>query len=300
MKILITGATGFIGQKLTKLFIDNAVFVHYLTTSKDKIESKPFYQGFYWNHDEGKIDENCFIGVDVIIHLAGANIAHRWTKTYKQEVIESRVLTANLLFNALKKNPHQVKQIISASGTAIYPDSSTKIYDENETQFADGFLSNVVIKWEESADQFKLLNIKVCKLRTGIVYANNGGALAEIIKPIKLGFGASFGSWQQVQSWIHLTDVVNMYYFLATNNLEGTFNAVAPEKTTDEKLTKAIAKILKKPLFMPNIPRFVMQLILGDMCELLFTNKNISSKKIIDAGFKFQFPELNGALEDIL
>ena len=212
MKILITGATGFIGQKLTKLFIDNAIFVHYLTTSKDKIESKPFYQGFYWNHDEGKIDENCFIGIDVIIHLAGANIAHRWTKTYKQEVIESRVLTANLLFNTLKKNPHQVKQIISASGTAIYPDSSTKIYDENETQFADGFLSNVVIKWEESADQFKLLNIKVCKLRTGIVYANNGGALAEIIKPIKFGFGASFGSGQQVQSWIHLTDVVNMYY----------------------------------------------------------------------------------------
>ena len=93
MKILITGATGFIGQKLTKLFTDNAVFVHYLTTSKDKIESKPFYQGFYWNHDEGKIDENCLIGVDVIIHLAGANIAHRWTKSYKQEIIESRVLT---------------------------------------------------------------------------------------------------------------------------------------------------------------------------------------------------------------
>ena len=300
MKILITGATGFVGSQLTKLLIDNNITVNYLTTSKSKIESKPNYKGFYWNPDEGKIDENCFIGVDVIVHLAGANIANRWTKLYKQEIIESRVLSANLMFNALKKYPHQVNHYISASGTAIYPDSFDKVYSESETQIADGFLSNVVVKWEESADQFKLLNLKVTKVRTGIVYDKNGGALSEILKPIKLGFGSSFGSGQQVQSWIHLFDVVQLYYFLIKNNLDGTFNAVAPQTVTDEKLTKTIAKILKKPLFMPNIPRFIMQLILGDMSELLFTNKNISSQKAVGAGFVFKFPDIDSALNDIL
>ncbi len=300
MKILITGATGFVGKQLSKLLIDNNISINYLSTSKTKIESKPNYQGFYWNPDEGKIDESSLIGVDAIIHLAGANIAKRWTKSYKQEIIESRILSTNLLYNTLKRNPHQVKQIISASGTAIYPDSFSKIYSETETEIADGFLSNVVVNWEKSVDQFKLLAIKVCKVRTGIVYDKDGGALAEILKPIKLGFGSSYGSGKQIQSWIHIHDVVNLYYFLLKNNSEGVYNAVAPETVSDEKLTKAIARILKKPLFMPNIPRFVMQLILGDMCELLFTNKNISSKKAINEGFKFKFPDIDVALEDIL
>ena len=161
-------------------------------------------------------------------------------------------------------------------------------------------MSNVVVKWEESVDQFKLLAIKVCKVRTGIVYDKNGGALAEILKPIKLGLGASFGSGKQIQSWIHIDDVVNMYYFLIKNNADGVYNAVAPETVSGHKLTKTIAKILKKPLFMPNIPRFMMQLILGDMCELLFTNKNISSKKVINEGFAFKFPEIETAMSDIL
>ncbi len=300
MKILITGATGLLGKQLSKLLIENAISIHYLSTSKTKIESKPNFQGFYWNPDEGKIDENCLIGIDVIIHLAGANIAKRWTKSYKQEIIESRVLSSNLLFNTLKKNPHQVKQIISASGTAIYPDSFDKVYTETETEIANGFLSDVVIKWEESVDQFKLLAIKVCKVRTGIVYDKNGGALAEILKPIKLGIGSSFGSGKQIQSWIHIHDVVNLYYFLLKSNSEGVYNAVAPETVSDQRLTKTIARILKKPLFMPNIPRFVMKLILGDMSELLFTNKNISSKKAITEGFKFKFPDIDSALEDIL
>ncbi len=300
MKILITGATGLLGKELSSLLIANKISINYLSSSKTKIINKPNYQGFYWNPDEGKIDENCFIGVDAIIHLAGATIAKRWTNAYKQEIIESRVLSSNLLFNTLKKNPQQVQQIISASGTAIYPDSFDSVYSETETKITDGFLSNVVIKWEQSVDQFQLLNIKVCKVRTGIVYAKNGGALQEIIKPIKLGFGSSFGSGKQIQSWIHINDIVNIYCFLLKNNSTGVYNAVAPETISDENLTKLIAKILKKPLFMPNIPRFLMQLILGDMSELLFTNKNISSQKIISEGFEFQFPDIDSALNNIL
>ena len=118
MKILITGATGLVGKELVKLLLDKNHTVHYLTTSKSKIESATNYQGFYWNPQQGKIDENCIYEVDVIIHLAGANIAKRWTDKYKQEIIESRTLSTELLYNLVKKHSNQVKHIISASGTA--------------------------------------------------------------------------------------------------------------------------------------------------------------------------------------
>ena len=300
MRILITGATGLIGNEIVSLLLQNGVSVHYLTTSKKKIENQPNYKGFFWNPEQGIIDENCLMGVDAIIHLAGASISKRWTKAYKQEIIESRIFSSNVLFKALKENPNQVQQIVSASGTAIYPNSSTVIYSENSTDIDDNFLGSVVVKWEESIDKFQLLNIKVCKLRTGIVFSNKGGALVEMLKPIKLGFGSSFGDGKQMQSWIHLHDLAAMYFFAVTNSWEGVFNAVAPYPITNEALTKTIARILYKPLFMPNIPEFVMSLLLGEMHELLFTNKNLSAQKVIATGFAFQYPTAEKALENIL
>ena len=300
MRILITGATGLIGSELVSLLLQNGVSVHYLTTSKHKIENQLNYKGFFWNPEQGIIDENCLMGVDAIIHLAGATIAKRWTKSYKQEIIESRIFTSNALYKALKENPNQVKQIVSASGTAIYPNSSTKVYKEDSSEIEDDFLGNVVLKWEESVDKFKSLGIKVCKLRTGIVLAKKGGALLEMLKPIKLGLGSSFGDGKQMQSWIHIHDLVSMYFFAINNSWEGVYNAVAPHPVTNAALTKAIATILKKPLFMPNIPKFVMKLILGEMHELLFTNKNLSTQKAIDQGFVFEYSKAEKALINIL
>lgn len=300
MKVLITGATGLVGTALTKLLINQGFIVNYLTTSVKKIETDSNFKGFYWNPKTAEIDAKCIDGVEVIIHLAGANIAQRWTSSYKREILESRVLSTNLLFETLKKTPNQVKQIISASGTAIYPDNNEVVYDENFSGKSDGFLSHVVQEWEKSVDVINSLGIKVCKLRTGVVYAKNGGALQEIIKPIRLGAGSSFGTGNQIHSWIHIQDLIKIYEFALKNNLEGTFNAVSPNPISDENLTKSIAKILKKPLFIPNIPRFVMKLILGEMHELLFEDKKISSKKIVNQGFEFQFPTIDSALKEIL
>lgn len=299
MKILITGATGLIGGELVKLLLDKKHSVNYLTTSKSKIESKPNYQGYYWNPEQGKIDENCLYNVDVIVHLAGANIAKRWTNVYKQEIIESRVLSSELLYNLLRKTSNQVKQFISASGTAIYPESFTKVYNETTLATEDSFLSNVVKKWEESANRFQGLDIKVCKIRTGIVLSNDGGALPEMVKPIKMGFGAAMGNGRQMQSWIHIKDLVSMYCFTIENNLEGIYNAVSPNPISNKELTKIIAKTLKKPLFLPNIPQFVMKLILGEMSYLLFSSKNLSADKIQSHGFKFKFPQIDEALNDL-
>lgn len=299
MKILITGATGLIGKELVSLLLAKNHTVHYLTTSKAKIEEQSNYIGFYWNPQEGKIDENCLYGVDVIVHLAGANIANRWTNAYKQEIIESRTLSGELLFNLIKKHPNQVKQIISASGTAIYPESFSTIYNETTTETEDSFLSNVVKKWEEAADRFQVLGLKVCKLRTGIVLSNKGGALPEMVKPIKFGVGAGMGSGKQIQSWIHITDLVALYYLAIEKQLEGVYNAVTPNPISNQQLTKVIAKTLKKRLFLPNIPKFVMQLLLGEMSYLLFSSKNLSAQKILKAGFQFQFPEIEKAMANL-
>lgn len=299
MKILITGATGLIGTELVKLLLSKNHSIHYLTTANAKIKEEPNYKGFYWNPQEGKIDGSCIDGVDAIVHLAGANIAQRWTNKYKQEIIESRTLSSELLFNLIKKSPNQIKQIVSASGTAIYPESFSQVYDETTTDSEDSFLSNVVKKWEESVDTFQVLGIKVCKLRTGIVLSNQGGALPEMVKPIKLGFGAAMGTGKQIQSWIHITDLVTMYYFAIEKQLEGIFNVVSPNPVSNQELTKVIAKTLKKPLWLPNIPEFVMNLILGEMSYLLFSSKNLSSIKITDSGFHFQFQKIDKAIYDL-
>jgi uncharacterized protein (TIGR01777 family) len=300
MKILITGATGLIGRELVALFLQNGIAVHYLTTSKSKIKSQLNYHGFYWNPAQGMIDENALMGVDAVIHLAGASIAKRWTDAYKTEILESRILATNTLFKAIKENPNQIKQIVSASGTAIYPDSSTTIYSENSTELDDNFLSNVVVKWEESVDKFKLLNIKVCKLRTGVVFAKNGGALQEMIKPIRFGLGSNFGDGNQISSWIHVQDLAAMYLFSVQNSWEGTYNAVAPFPVSNSELTRSLAQQLHRTLWLPAIPKFVMKFILGNMHELLFNNKKISAQKAIDAGFRFQFPTAEKALQEIL
>jgi len=300
MKVLITGATGLIGTELVSLLLQNGISVNYLTTSKKKIVNELNYNGFYWSPEQGIIDENCLMGVDSIINLAGANIAKRWTNSYKQEIIESRLLSSALLFKAIKNNPNQVKQIVSASGTSIYPNSDSIIYDENSTQVNPSFLGNVVIKWEESTDKFASLGLKVCKLRTGIVLSSKGGALVEMLKTIQLGLGSSFGSGKQIQSWIHIHDIAALYYFAINNDLDGVYNAVSPNPVTNEELTFTIAKVLKKPLFMPNIPKFIMSLFLGEMHELLFENRNLSAKKIIDKGFVFKYKTIGEALKNIL
>jgi hypothetical protein len=300
MKILITGATGLIGKELTNLLLKENHSIHYLTTSKLKIQNRDNYFGFYWNPKEGKIDENCLDGVDAIIHLAGASISNRWTDSYKQELIESRLLSTNLLYHLVKKNPNQVKHFISASGTAIYPDSDSAVYNENSTEIDPSFLGNLVVKWEESADQFKLLNIKVTKMRTGIVFSEKGGALPEMIKPIKMFVGSGFGTGKQMQTWIHINDVVRLYFFTLQNKIEGVINAVAPNPISNQELTRCIAKQLHRPLFLPNVPLIVMKLILGEMHILLFNNKNIIPRRALELAFQYEYPTADLALTNLI
>jgi len=300
MTILITGATGLVGQELVNLLLQNGHNVHYLSTSKSKLVTNTNYKGFYWNPKKAEIDTNALTDVEVIIHLAGANVAKKWTTAYKEEIIESRVLSTQLLYQTLQKNSHQVKQIISASAVGIYPDSLTDIYHETDLDIDVSFLGNVVKQWENEVSQFEKLEIIVSKIRIGIVLAKNGGALQEMAKPIKYGVGAAFGSGEQYQSWIHVQDIVAIFQFVMENQLAGIYNGVAPYPVTNSELTKAIAKTLGKPLFLPNIPKFVMKLILGEMHQILFSSQHVSCRKILDENFQFKFASLDKALNDLL
>jgi uncharacterized protein len=300
MKILITGATGLIGKEIVKQCRDNNIAVNYLTTTKSKIQQVKNYQGFYWNVKTNDIDKACFKDVEAIIHLAGATISKRWTPNYKKEILSSRTESTQLLIDVLKSEKHTVKHFISASAIGIYPDSLTNYYDETFNGFDRSFLSEVVKEWEQSVDGFSKLDIKVSKVRTGLVLSKKGGALAEMVKPIKFGLGASFGTGQQWQSWIHLEDLAKMYLYILLNKLEGVYNAVAPNSVTNNELTKSISKTLNRPLFLPNIPKNLMKLILGEMHTLLFESQRVSSKKIEEAGFNFEYNYLKPALEDLL
>lgn len=300
MKVLITGARGLIGSELVSLLLQNGHSIHYLSTSKKELQLELNFEGFYWNPSQGIIDENCILNVDAIIHLAGASISKRWTESYKQEIIESRIVSANLLYKLLKNNPNQVKHFVSASAIGIYPDNLTVLYTEDNKSVDASFLGNVVAKWEESVNKFRLLDIKVCKIRTGLVLSNKGGMLKEVVKPVKLGIGSPFGSGQQWQSWIHIHDLIHLYYFILQKEWQGIYNGTAPNPVTNAEFTKTVASKLNKPFFMPNIPRFLMKLLLGEMHILLFTSQKVSSQRAVDNGFEFKYKMLDAALEDLL
>lgn len=295
--VLITGASGTIARVLSKK-LENQYSIRFLTRKKEAENE------FEWDLENQIVDENAFENVSHIIHLAGANISEkRWTEDRKKELISSRVDSAKLILNTLKKKNLKLKSFISASGINFYGTKTTdKIFTENDAPGND-FLSEVVVVWEKAADEFKEQNIseRVVKIRTAVVLSKNEGALAKMMTPIQFGIGSPLGSGKQYMPWIHIDDICSIYEFALKNpEVEGSYNASAPQHTTNENLTKLIAKVLNKPLFIPNVPTFILKLIFGELADALLEGSRATSEKIEKAGFEFQFPDLKMALEDLL
>ena len=299
MRILVTGMTGLVGQEIRKLCEAMEVDVNYLSTRENMLEDRPECKGFYWDPAEGVIDHRCLNGAEAIIHLAGANVAKKWTRSYKQEIIDSRVDSTQLLIDTLKENQHSVQQVVSASAIGIYGSSLTKLHDEESNELADDFLGNVVKKWEAAVDGFKPLNIPVCKLRIGMVLSRNGGALEKIVKPINNYVGAPLGSGDQWQSWIHIIDLASMFLFAVQADLDGVYNAVAPNPVTNKNMTQQIAEHLDKPLILPKVPEFALNIGLGEMANVVLGSQLVSANKIKEEGFNFDFNDLKSALQEI-
>ncbi|MEM8847131.1 MAG: TIGR01777 family oxidoreductase [Bacteroidota bacterium] len=301
MKVLITGATGLVGKAITKALHQRDIPVHYLTTRKEKIVSKENYQGFFWNPSKGEIDTACFDGVTAIINLAGATIAKKWTVSYKAKVLSSRLDSLSTLSLGLDQvDASQIEHFTSASAIGIYPSSQIDLCDEKDVGVDDSFLGQVVQKWEDKMNEFKKYSFNIAIMRIGIVLSNKGGALPKMAKPIKNFVGATMGNGEQWQSWIHIDDLAEMFVFAMTNDLKGVFNAVAPNPVTNAKMTKELAKVLKRPLLLPNVPKPVMQLLLGEMSYLLFASQRVCSKRIEKQGFIFTYSNIGSALEHLL
>ncbi|MBT8319678.1 MAG: TIGR01777 family oxidoreductase [Gramella sp.] len=299
MRVLITGATGLIGSELSDLCRERGIKVNYLTTIKSKIKKEDDFKGFFWDPNSGQIEEGCIEGVKTIIHLAGASIAEPWSDSYKRKIINSRTKTAALLFKTLEKNSHQVENFISASAIGVYPDSLEKLYFEDNNEVADNFVGEVVRKWEAAADQFESLGLDVAKIRVGLVLAEDGGMLEKIKKPISLNMGAALGSGRQWQSWIHIKDLASIFLYAIENDLTGTYNAVAPNPVTNKELTHELAKQMDKSVWLPNVPKFALKALLGEMSQIVLASQLVSSKKIEEVGYCFEYTNLSRALGDL-
>ncbi|UCA60883.1 TIGR01777 family oxidoreductase [Chryseobacterium rhizoplanae] len=295
--VLITGASGLIAKELAKK-IENEFEVRFLTRKKRQVNE------YEWDITKGTIDESAFENISHIIHLAGANISEkRWTAERKKELISSRVDSAALLRNTLRKKEIKLKSFISASGINFYGTITTeKIYSETDPPGHD-FLSEVVVLWERAADHFKEQNLaeRVVKVRTAVVLSEKDGALKKMLPPIKYGIGSALGSGKQYMPWIHIEDICSIYEFALKNtSFHGAYNAVSPQHTTNSELTQKIAEVLKKPLFMPNVPAFVLKILFGELANAILEGSRASSQKLQNAGFQFKFPDLYEALNSLL
>ncbi|UZH54620.1 TIGR01777 family oxidoreductase [Salinimicrobium tongyeongense] len=300
MRILITGATGLVGSEITRLCHEQGINVNFLTTSKGKIEKGETYRGYYWNPSTGEIDVKCLEGVGAIINLAGASVFQPWTKSNKEKILNSRLDSLNLLHKTLEHNAHQVGQLVSASAIGIYPSSRSKMYEEKDTVVAGDFLGEVSQKWERAADKFGDLDLRVAKVRIGIVLSQDGGALPQIMKPVKLNLGAPLGSGKQWQSWIHIKDLARIFLFIINNGLEGVYNGVAPNPATNEELTKEIAYALNKKLWLPKVSGLALKAVMGEMSGVVLGSQLVSSSKIQEKGFEFLYVNLSPAIADLL
>jgi uncharacterized protein (TIGR01777 family) len=294
--ILLTGGTGLIGRKLTHALLQKGYKVNLLSRRPTAVAGANI---FHWDVAKGEIDAQCIEGVDTIIHLAGEGVADkRWTKERKKAIIDSRTESIRLVYSLLNKNKHQVKSVISASAVGYYGDRNDELLSENNAPGTD-FLANCCVEWEAAVEKGKNFGLRIAKFRTGVVL-DKGGALEKMAAPIKWYIGSPLGSGSQWISWIHVNDVIGMYLFAVENErLEGVFNMAAPNPVTNKQITQAIAKQLRKPLWLPNIPAFVLKLLLGEMSTIVLASTKVSAQKIEDAGYKFEFADVAGALKDI-
>lgn len=298
--ILITGGTGLVGLALTQNLLDRGYQVKWLSRSKKK--TYPDVKVYRWDIAQKYIEDDALDHVDFVVHLAGAGVADkRWTTEQKRNIRNSRVLSTQLLYDTLQSTEHSIKKIVCASAIGLYgTNTRDQIIDEKHT-IGNDFLAQVVQDWEQECDKFITQNIEVTKLRIGVVLSKDGGAFTKLTLPIKFGVGAGLGTGAQYLSWIHIEDLCNILaYAIQTDTVRGAYNAVSPNPVTNIEVTQKIAKTLKKPLFLPNIPEFVLKLGMGEMSTIITGGSRVSSKKIQDAGFQFKYDTIEKALLNLL
>lgn len=301
MHILITGGTGLIGQSLIPVLLKKNYHVVLLTRHKETaLKIFPTLAAQFEGIVEDLQQVN-FDRLDAVINLAGEPIVNkRWSLKQKQKLCESRWQLTRQLVDRINAAQTPPSVFVSGSAVGIYGRQGAKVIDESFKDFYPEFSHTLCHEWEKIACQAESEKTRVCLSRTGIVLAPHGGALEKMLPAFRFGLGGPIASGEQVMSWIHIDDMVNLLVFLLENDtLFGAFNATAPNPVTNQEFSKTLAKTLHRPCLF-RVPETVMKLAMGEMSDLLVHGQSVIPRKLMEAGFQFRYPELTGALEAVL
>ncbi len=297
MKVLVTGASGFVGSALVPFLVNEGHFVVRLVRKA----TAPGHSEVAWDPERGTIDLDALEGIDTAVHLAGENIAASpWTAEGKRRIRESRVGGTRLLCESLARLDRPPKALVCASAVGYYGDRGHELLREDSPP-GTGFLAQVCRDWEAATEAAGRKGIRVVRLRIGMVLSARGGALARMLGIFRAGLGGRVGSGEQYVSWIALDDLVGaVAHAIRTESLEGPVNAVAPRPVTNREFAKTLARVLGRPAVLP-APAFAVRLLLGEMAdELLLASARVEPDRLLLSGYAFRHPELEGALRDLL
>jgi hypothetical protein len=304
MKVAITGATGFVGSRLVEKLNKEGHQIVVLTRSLDRAKrlfpssAFPNVEIVNYNFKEAGEWQRSISGCDAVVNLAGEPIAERWTKEHKQEIIASRQLGTRNIVEAIKQADSKPSVLVNASAIGYYGTSETAAFDENSPAGGD-FLAEVCQTWEAEAEKVKEVGVRLVILRIGIVLGN-GGALAKMIAPFKIYAGGPIGSGRQWFSWIHREDLVNLITdAIERSDIEGTFNATAPNPVRMNELCQTLGEAMNRPSWLP-VPDFALELMLGDGAIVVLEGQQVLPKQTQAIGFQYQYPTLKPALAEIV
>jgi uncharacterized protein len=305
--VLISGGTGLVGKALTSLLTAKGYSVIILSRQPSAGRhyfASPNVSFAQWDVKKQEIDVAALQQADYIIHLAGAGVMDKkWTEEYKKEIVNSRVNSSKLIVESLQQHPNKVKAIIGASAIGFYGKDEEPPRAFTEDAPADkNFLGKTCKLWEESLQPVAQLNKRLVQLRIGIVLSKDGGALKEFMTPVKMGVAAILSNGKQIISWVHIDDLCRMFLFAIENeNVNGVYNAVALNPVNNKVLTVTLAKKMKRLFYIPfYVPTFILKIMLGGRSIEILKSTTVSCKKIITAGFNFQFENIEKALDDLI
>lgn len=299
MKALVTGGTGFVGPRLLRLLDRPTVLSRNPARARATIGHLAG-DIIAWDPMQGPPAPEAFAGVDAVLHLAGESVAEgRWTAAQKAKIRESRVVGTHNLVQGIRQAERKPSVLVSASAVGYYGDRGDEELTETAAPAHD-FLAEVCVAWEQEALAAEAEGVRVVLARTGIVLGSGGGALGKMLTPFKLGGGGPLGSGRQWMPWIHVADLARLYLHAAeTQSMRGPLNAVAPNPVRNAEFTKALARQLHRPAFLP-APYFGLRLLFGEFAQVLFASQRVVPKVALDSGFVFQFPLITEALREIL
>jgi uncharacterized protein (TIGR01777 family) len=297
LNITLTGASGLIGRRLLKNFAAAGHGLHVLSRHAGT-NLPPGVTLSVWEPTQGQPPEEGLSNADVVVHLAGEPVAQRWTDAVKQRIRESRVVGTRTLVQRLATLRNRPKALVCASAIGYYGSRGDERLRETSAP-GNGFLPEVCIAWEREAQAAEALGIRVAHVRIGIVLDARGGALKQMLSPFRMGVGGKLGDGSQWMSWIHLADLAALFQFAVETPVSGAINGVAPNAVTNAEFTRELGKAVHRPAIFP-VPAFALKLLFGEMSGILLASQHVVPETAQSLGFPFRFPELGGALQELL